>query len=205
MEARAELQERYETALRTQSDINQHLPTLRSYASQCAHVTECGVRSAVSSWAFAMGLRPGARLVQVDLQSHPNVEAFGALARRAGLDVAFHEASDLECPLEPTELLFIDTWHVYGQLRRELARWHGSVSKYIIMHDTTVDEWSGESLRCGSDVQAQSAASGFALAEICCGLWPAIDEFLLAHGDEWALSARFVHNNGLTVLQRLPA
>jgi len=202
MEARAELQAGYELALRTPSDINEHLATLRGYASQCVHVTECGVRSVVSSWALAAGLRAGARLVQVDLQRGAGVAAFGALARRAGLDVAFHEASDLVCPLEPTELLFLDTWHVYGQLRRELARWHGSVSKYIILHDTTVDEWSGESVRCGSDILAQSLASGFPLAEICCGLWPAIAEFLAAHGDEWALCARFTHNNGLTVLQR---
>jgi len=44
-------------------------------------------------------------------------------------------------------LVFIDTWHVYGQLKRELAKYAPLTKKYILMHDTTVDEWVGESVR----------------------------------------------------------
>ena len=39
----------------------------------------------------------------------------------------------------PVDLLFIDTFHVYGQLKRELARFEGQVRRYIAMHDTEVD------------------------------------------------------------------
>ena len=197
------IQENYARACAVRSDINEHLPTLKAYAGKCTTVTECGVRGVVSSWAFADALqgRPGARLVQVDLDTNANVLRFGDVARAAGISVTFHHQSDLECPMEPTELLFIDTWHIYGHLKRELARWHSEVSKYIILHDTTVDEWQGETIRCGWDAEAQSKSSGIPVAEIRKGLWPAVEEFLVAH-PEWVLEKRYTNNNGLTILSR---
>lgn len=33
-------------------------------------------------------------------------------------------------------------------------------------------------------------------------MWPAVEEFLAAHPNEWALQQRFTNNNGLTVLKR---
>jgi hypothetical protein len=38
----------------------------------------------------------------------------------------------------PIDLLFIDTWHNYGHLKRELEFHNSNVKKYIIMHDTTL-------------------------------------------------------------------
>jgi hypothetical protein len=49
----------------------------------------------------------------------------------------------------PVGLLFIDTFHVYAHLKRELEWHHNNVEKYIIMHDTTSDEWDGEVVRMG--------------------------------------------------------
>ena len=197
------LANKYHTACTTPSDINEHLPTLYRYARECSHVTECGVRFVVSSYAFAHALvgRPGTTLVQVDPVSHPNILAFGAECKREGLPVIFHNQSDLTCPLEPTDLLFIDTWHVYGQLKRELARWHPYVRRYILLHDTTVDEWHGETVRVGWNAVAQSRQTGIPVDEIRKGLWPAIEEFLRDH-PEWTLRERFTTNNGLTILQR---
>ena len=193
----------YENCKNTPSDINEHLPKLKAYAEQCNHITECGVRGVVSSWAFAAGLlgKKPARLIQVDLDTNQNVTNFGSRARENGIDVVFHHQSDLVCPMEQTELLFIDTWHIYGHLKRELARWHSSVTKWIIMHDTTVDEWQGETIRCGWNAQQQSIDHGYPVEEITKGLWPAIDEFLKEH-PEWSLEKRFTNNNGLTVLKR---
>jgi hypothetical protein len=197
------IQQRYEQHKSTSSDINEHLLTLRAYAEQCNHITECGVRGVTSSWAFAAGLfgKIPARLIQVDLDTNANVVNFGSIARKSGIDVVFYQQSDLTCPIEQTELLFIDTWHIYGHLKRELARWHSSVTKWIIMHDTTVDEWLGETIRIGWDATAQSAQHGYPVEEITKGLWPAIDEFLKEH-PEWLLEKRFTNNNGLTVLRR---
>ena len=71
------------------------------------------------------------------------------------------------------------------------------------MHDTTVDEWEGETKRNihKYDVKKQSAESGIPVEEILKGLWPAIEEFLIDN-PEWSLHARWSNNNGLTVLAR---
>lgn len=185
------------------SDINEHLPTLHSYAEKCKHVTECGVRGAVSSYAFADALvgREGTRMIGVDLDTNSNVQQFLGFAKMAGLDAVFYQESDLTCPMEPTDLLFIDTWHVYGHLKRELARWNSVVGKYIILHDTTVDAEFGETLRVGWDAVAQSRQSKIPVEEITKGLWPAVTEFLAEH-PEWVLEKRYENNNGLTVLRR---
>ena len=194
---------RYTDLCKTPSDINEHLPTLEKYASECSHVTECGVRSAVSSYAFAHALvnRPGARIVQVDPAQSPGIDKFQKICANEGLDSTFYNMSDLECPMEETDLLFIDTWHVYGQLKRELARWHSHVRKYIIMHDTVVDGTYGETIRLGWDANKQSRESGIPVDEIRKGLGFAINEFLVAN-PQWAMHSHFFNNNGLTVLTR---
>ena len=198
------IQAKYESACRHPCDINEHLPTLFKYASECNHVTECGVRSVVSSWAFAKALegKPQKKLVQVDIKIMKPVADFINIVNRAGIPTVFHEMSDLECPLEETDMLFIDTWHVYGHLKRELERWHGYTRKYIIMHDTTLDGEKGESIRMNWDTATQSKESGYPIDEIRKGLWPAVQEFLDAHPD-WVLHERFYNNNGLTVLKRV--
>jgi hypothetical protein len=195
---------KYQERCRQGSDINEHLPTLYKYATKCNHITECGVRGAVSSYAFAYGLlnNPNNKLIQVDLDTNSNVSQFGRECANEGINCTFYQQSDLDCPLEQTDLLFIDTWHIYGHLKRELARWHSHVGKYIIMHDTTVDEWQGETIRCGWNSQQQSIDSGIPVDEINKGLWPAIEEFLAAN-PEWKLEERFINNNGLTILSRV--
>jgi len=39
----------------TQSDINEHLGTLKKYTQECNIIVEMGVRSIVSTWAFLAG------------------------------------------------------------------------------------------------------------------------------------------------------
>ncbi len=194
---------KYMDLCKTPSDINEHLPTLAQYASECTHVTECGVRTAVSSYAFAYGLKskPNAKLIQVDPQWSSEIDTFQTLCSVEDLNSVFYKQSDLECPIEETDLLFIDTWHVYGQLKREFQRWHPHVRKYIILHDTVVDRVHGETLRCGWDAQKQSKESGIPVNEICKGLSFAVNEFLYEH-PEWIVHAHFENNNGLTVLTR---
>jgi hypothetical protein len=40
----------------TPSDINEHLPTLYKYATECGSILELGVRGCISSWALLNGL-----------------------------------------------------------------------------------------------------------------------------------------------------
>jgi hypothetical protein len=199
------LEQKYRNAYTIPSDINEHITTLYKYALRCSHITECGVRTVVSSYAFAYALKnvKNNKLVQVDLEKHDNIIDFQTECRTENVNTIFYKASDLECPIEQTELLFIDTWHVYGQLKRELMRWHNNVSKYIILHDTTVDGELGETLRLGGDSYKQHIETGIPIDEINKGLWPAIEEFLNEY-PEWTIKDKFTNNNGLTVLQRKP-
>ena len=87
----------------------------------------------------------------------------------------------LAVDIEETDLLFIDTWHVYDQLREELRRHAGRASRYVVLHDTTTFGERGE-------------VAGHA------GLWPAVEEYLAL--GRFALAARYENNNGLTVLRR---
>ena len=201
--AESVLEAQYALKRDTRSDINEHLPTLRALASECRHITEAGVRTVVSSYAFATALKgkPDHTLVQVDLKKSAQVTTFQAECASEGVHTVFYEESDLSCPLVETDLFFIDTWHIYGHLKRELARWHSYAKTYIVLHDTTVDEWVGETIRNGWDAVAQSKESGIPVEEIRKGLWPAVEEFLQEH-PEWHLEKRYTNNNGLTILKR---
>ena len=195
---------RFEQKCRMSSDINEHLPTLYEYTKKCDSVVECGVREVVSSYAFGSGLlnNPRNSYVLVDPYKSHHIDGFLTLCKNEGINASFVHESDIKCPLIETDLLFIDTWHVYGHLKRELAYWHSSVKKYIIMHDTTVDEWVGETIRCGYNLKQQSIDNNMPFEEITKGLWPAIDEFLQAH-PEWKIEKRFTNNNGLTILVKV--
>lgn len=194
----------YHENVRTYSDIHEHLPTLREYASRCTSVIECGVRDIVSSYAFACGLKnnPAHSLIMIDCNTSVKMGLFLELCQRENVNASFIEANDIQCERSSTDLLFIDTWHVYGHLKRELAYWHSFVGKYIILHDTTVDAVFGETIRCEIDAHKQSIESGYPVREITMGLWPAVEEFLVDN-PEWKLEKRYENNNGLTILVRI--
>ena len=164
---------------------------------------EGSIYSTTTSGEYFSKSKPFNKLIQVDLDWHQNLDVFKSECQREGVNVMFYKQSDLECPIEKTDLLFIDTWHIYGHLKRELERWNTYVEKYIILHDTTVDEWEGESIRCKMNIDEQVKSSGYPREEITKGLWPAIEEFLESH-PEWKLKERFTNNNGLTILSKNP-
>lgn len=171
------LAELYHLACSTPSDMNEHCPTLYALARQCKHVTEMGTRTGVSTAALLYA-QPET-LVCYDRRRLPPVDVLQRLA--AATRFLFHEADVRTIEIEPTDLLFIDTWHVYEQLREELRLHAGKVQRYIVLHDTTTFGDCGES-------------PGHR------GLWPAVEEFL-AQGT-FQLKERFLNNNGLTVLER---
>ena len=196
--------QKFNNECQTNSDIYEHLPTLLEYTRKCNSVVECGVRDIVSSYAFGLGLigNSANSYTLIDPYKSNQMDSFLNLCKQEGVNATFIEESDLTCPLVETDLLFIDTWHVYGQLKRELNYWHSSVRKYIIMHDTTVDELYGETIRCRLNAEDQSIKYGIPVDEITKGLWPAITEFLEEH-PEWKIEKRFTNNNGLTILSKV--
>jgi hypothetical protein len=196
----------YKRVCDTRGDINEHLPTLRKYAAECASVAEMGVRSVVSTWAFLQGLldsKASEKSLQcLDLNDAPLISEISMLAKNNGIDMTFIQGDSAKTRLKPVDLLFIDTWHVYGHLKRELAFHCDYAAKYIIMHDTDLDAVHGESIRNGWNTAEQAQSSGYPEEEIRTGLKPALDEFLAAH-PEWQVKEVFTNNNGLTVLKRV--
>ena len=200
------VEDRYKYLCQTPSDINEHLPTLYKYASECESVFESGVRGCVSSWAFVNGLlhngKPTPRILLNDISSCPIKPLLDA-TNDLDIVVKFKWINNLNLNMtESVDLTFIDTWHVYGQLKRELAKFAPLTNKYIIMHDTTLDAVYGETIRNGWNAEKQSRESGIPVEEINRGIWPAVEEFLAAN-PEWVLKERFTNNNGLTVLARV--
>lgn len=180
----------------TPSDIKEHIPTLIEYASECESITEMGVRAITSTWAF-LGSAPK-RLISYDMEdpSHygSNIQIVYDVAKQYGLNFTFTKADVLKINIEETDLLFLDTWHAYDQLKAELEKHSSKARKYIIMHDTTSYEYRDEPLTSENTFEGEKSSGK--------GLWPAITEFLQSN-PEWEIHKRYTNNNGLTILNRI--
>ena len=173
------LKEAYRFFSEEPSDINEHLPTLRSLAEECNHVTEMGTRYGVSTIAL-LAAQPK-KLVCYDIRTRSTLDSLKRLGE--DIDFVFNVESTLEADIEPTEFLFIDTYHTYDHLKQELNLHADKVSRYIAMHDTE---------SCGLVGGHGSGAKGLKLA---------YEEFL-AENSDWVLFKHFSNCNGLTILAR---
>lgn len=188
-------EENYIKSRDNKSDINEHMPTLLKYAKECKHITEMGVRDIVSTWAFLYS-KP-TKLVCYDIyKPKKNLDLLYDSAKEEGIKFSFILKNVLDVTLDETDLLFIDTWHKYGQLKLELKLHSNSVRKYIILHDTTKFESQDEPGRGGKYSDERTDTPGKQ------GLWLAVTEFLEDNKD-WKLKERFLNCNGLTVLERV--
>jgi len=199
------IQKNFEYLCNTPSDINEHLPILKTLSKDCTSIAEFGVRGMVSTWAFLHGLTQNnsdeKKLLCVDIENVDNVQAVINMAKKSGVDMKFVKQNSIDCEIPEVDMLFIDTWHIYGHLKRELITHHKKVSKYIVMHDTEVDKEFGESIRCTMNIVEQSKTSGYPIMEIVLGLDQAIKEFLIDN-PEWYLYKVYKNNNGLTILKK---
>lgn len=187
----------YEYYKNTPSDINEHLETFKRYSSECDTIIEMGVRGITSTWAFLMG-KPK-KMISIDFQ-HP--EIFGGdinevyrISSDLDINYEFRLEDTLKCEIEECDLLFIDTWHDFLQLKSELFRHHSKVNKYIILHDTNSYGFRDEDLYSEYDMGRQET-------NLPKGLIAAVDEFLL-HNKNWYIFERFANNNGITILKKL--
>ncbi len=195
MDCKMNLTDIYNYLVKSPSDINEHLPVLKEYAEKCEHVTEMGVRYVVST--FALVLAKPKNLISIDLFHPSHYGDNGRLyiiqnyAKENNINFNFKLGDTLKIDIEPTDLLFIDTLHVYGQLKAELHKHSKNVKKYLIFHDTTTFAEKDE----GHYYQTPN------LDNSKVGLWPAIEEFLEDNKD-WELLERKTNNNGLTILHK---
>lgn len=174
-----DFEKEYQTAIRTPTDINEHLPVLSDLASKCQHVTELGVGWAQSTRGF---LRNDVILHSYEYMPQPGITEFFEECKKSGRNVTLHVADTRKVEIEETDLMLVDSLHVYEQVQEELRLHADKVRKYIVFHDTTTFESVGE---FGGK-----------------GIWAAIQEFLDEH-NEWQILERRFNNNGLTVLHRV--
>ena len=202
---------KYDEACYKVSDINELVPDLYKYAKECTSIIECGVSEGNSSWGLFKGLcengNENKTFLQCDLPTKlcQYETTMKELCKMKNINHTFYRMSDLDIVFEDDvrfDLTFIDTWHIYGQLKRELNKYAPITNKYILMHDTQVDGEIGESLRVRSDIDEESRLTGIPVEEIKKGLLFAINEFLESH-NEWKIDLVKQNNNGLIVLKRV--
>jgi hypothetical protein len=168
------------------SDINENLHYLHELALKCDHITEFGVRDAISTRAF---LNTNATLISYDFKHFESVVDLFQKAKEYGKKVDYIVADVRTIEIEETDLLFIDTWHCYEQLKTELALHHNKVRKYILFHDTHTYGLIAE------DNYVEKSQSGL-------GVLPAIMEFMAIH-PEWKFKMHITNNNGLTIIEKV--
>lgn len=174
-----DFEKEYRDACAKDTDIYEHLPVLSELASQCTHITELGVGWAQSTRAF---LRHDIELHSYEFMPQPGIREFFEEAKNAGRNVTLHVEDTRKVEIAETDLLFVDSLHIYEQVQKELELHANKARKYIGFHDTTTYADNGE---FGGR-----------------GIWPAIQEFIDSH-PEWQLVERRTNNNGLTILKRV--
>jgi hypothetical protein len=181
---------------KTPSDINEHMPTIIKYGNECETITEMGVRGIFSTWGW-LACAPK-KLTCYDIHDPSkwggDIQSVYDTADAYGLNFEFKIADVLKIEIDDTDLLFIDTWHAYDQLRQELKLHSSKVKKYICFHDTTSYEFVDESKGHENTWDGQSSGRG---------IWPAIEGFLDENKDTWVLKERFKNNNGFTIIERI--
>lgn len=160
------------------SDINEHCQTLRKLAADCSHITEMGIGRGNSTTAF-LASQPD-KLICYDLNI--TQEALNLIPLKNKTDLQLIQADVRKINIEETDLLFIDTWHVYEQIKDELRLHADKVKKYLVFHDTNTFGINGEN-------------NGTK------GLWFAIEEFL--EKNTFRIKEKYDNNNGLTILEKI--
>ena len=166
--ASAQLAADYQRVSATPSDIYEHLPTFVRMVLDldAKHVIELGTRTGVSTiaWLYALE-RTGGRLTSVDIDAKPPIGDYDHWT--------FIQGDDLDpavyAQLEPADVVFVDTSHLYDQTVHELNlyRWLVKPGGVMVLHDTELPQPEGAPPRPQYPVKT------------------AIVEFCEANGYEW--------------------
>lgn len=160
--------------------VKLHLDRFILYASKCQTVTELGIDSAAATLAFLKG--GCKRMFCYNVVVSPNALKVQQAAQDDKRHFKLIKKDSLKVRIEPTDLLYIDTDHWYGQIKAELEHHHSRVKKWIMMHDT-------ETFGLINPFDNRP------------GMKAAIFEFLYAH-PEWEIVEEISEGHGLTILER---
>ena len=174
-------------------DINEHLPTLKSYSEKYNHITEMGVRWGSSTIAFLEG--GTSKLISYDIQITNEIKYIIDLSKTIETEFIFNERDTLSIDIETTDVLFIDTLHTYNQLYNELTKHSEKVKHHILLHDTISFREKDEVLyNHASDLVKN-------MSNTKKGLYAAVIDFISTNND-WYIEKEYDTNNGLMVLSR---
>jgi hypothetical protein len=174
-------QSAFDQSIKSGGPLNSYLLTLATLARGCERVTEFGVHGGESTLAFLHGLsNKPAQLTSYHPKPVPDLHRL--LEARPDLPLKFSVAEPTAIPpIDPTDLLFLNTRPLYSQLLRELSL-HASQSRRFLVIPQT----------------AQFSKAG---ADSGPGLTRALLEWTTRH-PEWKIELRSSTEVGLTVLRR---
>lgn len=208
------------------SDIWEHLPTLRLYASKCARIAELGVRGCVSTVALTAGLidspyltnediLPCKKLYLYDICPDILLERIEEACFSKGINIYDHFGQndlDVDDYGDKYDLLFIDSAHNYPHCYEELCKFGKNTTRYIILHDTQIDYETSEYVRCEYNEEkyekvmkyyTNKYGDKYVLDDLKKGLRYAINRWL-RENPEWETREVYLNNNGLTILHKSP-
>ena len=175
------LAELYAEQCATPSDIWLHLPRFVAMVeeTQAQHVLELGTRTGVSTIAWLHALEgTGGRLTSVDIDARPEIGEWPHWTFIQGddTDPAVFGA------LDPADIVFIDTSHLYEHTVQELHlyRWLVKPGGLMVLHDTELAQPEGAPPRPRYPVKT------------------AIQEFTRSEGFQWI---NFPDSWGLAVIK----
>jgi len=175
------LAERFEQYKKDNKDFSGHVSKVYGLTNHEDVVVEIGCQFGIgSSTAFAMA-RP-AHLICIDKLKQDRFEGFLTACEYEDINVEYIITDSLEITIPPCDILFIDSWHTYDQLKQELALHGNKAKKYLIFHDTAA-------YCCGNTGQDTKSP----------GLLAAINEFKAAN-TQWQEIYNTEECNGLIIL-----
>jgi hypothetical protein len=158
--------------------IGANMNLFRSFGERFESITELGVQKGSSTIGFASGKPKIMHSYEINDVMEERIKAL--LGRYVGWKYTIGDSRNVE--LEETDVLFIDTDHVYSQLIVELKKHAEKVKHYILLHDTANCAMFGE--------------RGFEH-----GLLEALNEFLEGT-NEWFIEKTLMNDHGVTILKR---
>lgn len=112
---------------------------LLKYMKNCDTYKELGVKQGTTAAAVILSNPKSVELIDKRLTDYnPHKKHFEKYCFNNNIKFRVREidSTSFLATDRSSDLLYIDTWHVYAQLQKELNLHHAFVNKYIVMHDT---------------------------------------------------------------------
>jgi|TARA_Y100000389_G_scaffold102563_1_gene99407 hypothetical protein len=159
--------------------INELLPVIRLFVSQNNIKTAAEFGTAQCRVSSALLLGGIKKLFSVDIVKDKAVDHFETLCIEESFEFEFNLIDSAKYDLPKVDLLFIDSLHNRDHLKKELQN-HNKVDRFIMLHDTETFKEEGDK---GDGLQYE------------------VEDFL-NNNNNWKIKYQFVHNNGMTVLEK---